>query len=101
MSQDKTTIRMRRAPDSTLHGYVFRDWHHAREWLSASWIIGRKADKIKLEVVIQGEAQKCKFCFGSGYESPVTKISDISLSEVLAAPCCVGQETQTTVEVDR
>jgi hypothetical protein len=80
MSEAKTTIRMRRAPDQTLHGYVFTDDDHARQWLSSLKVT---ASEVRLERVVVGELQRCNRCGGQGHTQSIKKLHDIELEELL------------------
>jgi len=82
VSSDKkeTRIRMRKAPDSTLNGYIFTDDAHAKAWLSQMKV---EASDVRLEVVEVGSMCRCSKCGGSGFTQKVRKVADIGLEEVL------------------
>lgn len=75
------TIRLiPRERGSTLHGYVFTDPEHAREWLSMPIIDG--GDYV-LQEVEAGPLEKCPRCGGSGTLQTVKVLRTLSVAEFL------------------
>lgn len=75
-----TTIRMKRCGvDSTLHGYIFSDRSHARQWLSA---FIDDADSFRLEEVEVGPLMKCGAC-GIVHRQSVKVVRQVTFAEAL------------------
>lgn len=79
-ANERTTVRMRVAPDMTLHGYIFADDEHARLWLATRGDLS----KVHLERVVVGDWRPCPRCRGDGYVQSVRVIEDVDVDQFLA-----------------
>ena len=79
MTQEPTTVRMKRAPEATLDGYVFSDDEHARTWLRPY-----RGMDVVLERVRVGPLKSCPRCGGAGHTQKIEKVSDLTLQELYA-----------------
>ena len=75
------TIRLiERSRDSTLTGYIFTDFNHAREFLTQSWV---KPERFTLEEVAAGDFVRCTKCDGLGHTRRVTALRKLTVEEFL------------------
>lgn len=75
------TIRMKRCGiDNTLHGYVFSDRAHARQWLAG---YTSESAGFQFEEVQVGPLMPCPRCGGAGHRQDVKAIRRLTFAEVL------------------